>query len=95
MPGSLGVEIMSQALRKGSRILKIADSTRGHIHPSSDTTWRYRGQVTREAGHIQIEVHIRNIQDTARGVSITADGSLWNQDLRIYHVEGLTLEMVG
>ncbi len=95
MPGSLGVEIMSQALRKGSRILKIADSTRGHIHPGSDTTWRYRGQVTREAGHIQIEVHIRNIQDTARGVSITADGSLWNQDLRIYHVEGLTLEMVG
>jgi len=95
MPGSLGVELMSQALQEGSRMLEITDATRGNIHPGSQTTWRYRGQVTREAGRIQAEVHIRDIQDTKNGAKITADGSLWNQNLRIYHVEGLTLEMVG
>lgn len=95
MPGSLGVELMSQALQKGSRDLGLPEGSSWRIKPGSTTHWKYRGQVTRRDRRIQLEIHIKEIIHKDQHITLTAKGSLWNNDLRIYEVDPLVLESSG
>ncbi len=88
MPGSLGVEAARQALA-----LLAAERSWGRrsaLAPGA-TRWRYRGQVPPETPAIALEVHVSNVQPHADGVSITGEGSLWRDGLRIYAMENIVI----
>jgi 3-hydroxymyristoyl/3-hydroxydecanoyl-(acyl carrier protein) dehydratase len=62
------------------------------VKPRQKTSWKYRGQVTPEDRRLQIEVHFKEIHEEEGKITVIAEGSLWNDSLRIYHVDGLALE---
>ena len=87
MPGSLGVEAMTQAMQVYARSQGFGQGSRT-LRPGR-MTWKYRGQVPPEAQRLRLEVHIKDSQRTPAGVTLTGDGSLWRGDLRIYEVRDL------
>jgi 3-hydroxymyristoyl/3-hydroxydecanoyl-(acyl carrier protein) dehydratase len=103
MPGSLGVEAMCQLL---AWYLIERGATAGLDRPRFKTrfatattgqplTWKYRGQVRPTDGQLTIELEIVEAGEDARGRYAVADGWLWVDDLRIYHVTGLGLRVVS
>ena len=95
MPGSLGVEAMVQsmqifALQNG--LGKDLHNPRfGHV--LGTTKWQYRGQIIPDNIEMTLEVHIKEIRHLADRVEILADGNLWKDGLRIYHVKDLGLSV--
>ena len=92
MPGSLGVEAMVQALKvyaEQQGWLRHLRPTSMKLIPNHTQTWKYRGQVTPDNDRIRLEVHLGNVNVTADQVAITANASLWKEDVRIYEVKGL------
>jgi 3-hydroxymyristoyl/3-hydroxydecanoyl-(acyl carrier protein) dehydratase len=91
MPGSLGVEAMFQILQvymieqglgsemKNPRFNQVLDEIK----------WKYRGQITTVNKQMSLDLHITNIEKTESRISITADGNLSKDGLRIYEVSGL------
>jgi len=92
MPGSLGVETMSQALIKYAAFWDIPEDQQWRIKPDQKTSWKYRGQIIRAVDQIEIELHIKSITAGDQGWEILADGDLWNGEVRIYHISDLALE---
>jgi 3-hydroxymyristoyl/3-hydroxydecanoyl-(acyl carrier protein) dehydratase len=92
MPGSLGVELMARALMSGSQEIFHIPSTSWRIKPRDLTTWKYRGQILPRQSLIQIELHIKDIQEKDSIISASANCSLWKDDIRIYSVENLSIE---
>ncbi len=95
MPGSLGIELMSQAIQRSDSALGLPGHLRWRVKPGQKTSWKYRGQVTREDPHIQVEVHLKDVHREEGRISVLAEGSLWNDSLRIYHIDGLALEGIA
>jgi 3-hydroxymyristoyl/3-hydroxydecanoyl-(acyl carrier protein) dehydratase len=91
MPGSLGVEAVLDALKASALALGLADGLRSprFLLPAGalPTTWRYRGQVTRQHRLMELEVHLGAPERTAEGVSLAGDASVWVDGLRIYEVK--------
>lgn len=95
MPGSLGSEGIVQALHAYIVHAGIGSTYRApRIVPLAGTpsTWKYRGQITPQAGAWALEAHITRY-DAASG-TLLADASIWRDDLRIYDFRtiGLTIE---
>lgn len=95
MPGSLGVEAMIQsmqifALRYGLGA-ELRNPRFGHVLGTAK--WQYRGQIIPANKEMTLEVHIKEIRRQAGRVEILADGNLWKDGLRIYHVEDLGLSV--
>ncbi len=92
MPGSLGVEAMQQAMAAWAQWRGLGTT----FAPLGDneTVWKYRGQITREAGALRLEVHLHAVEplDDGRWRLIGA-GSLWRGERRIYAVQGLGIEV--
>ncbi len=90
MPGSLGLEAMSQALQ-----LSYPDYTnqeqQWRLAPDHPFQWKYRGQVSRESEQLEVELHITRFDRAQNSQLISADGSLWNSRSRIYEINGLTM----
>src|SRR5690606_3942498 len=59
----------------------------------AELTWKYRGQVLREHDHVQGEVHLRSVRREPHRVLLHADGGLYRDGLRIYQVEGISIEL--
>lgn len=57
-------------------------------------TWKYRGQVLPTDGTLTVELEITAAGQDDRGAYALADGWLWVDDLRIYHVTGLGVRVV-
>lgn len=95
MPGSLGIELMARAIRASSTALGLPKHLVWRVKPNQKTSWKYRGQVTQRDRRIQIEVHLKNIYEDEGRMFVIAEGSLWNDSLRIYHVDGLALEAIA
>jgi 3-hydroxymyristoyl/3-hydroxydecanoyl-(acyl carrier protein) dehydratase len=96
MPGSLGVEMLFQALRAYGIAAGLTDAmSEPCFAPASgsDLTWKYRGQVLRENNEIQGEVHVRAVQREPGRVLVHADGSLYCDGLRVYQVDGICIEL--
>jgi PfaB family protein len=95
MPGSLGVEAMLQslqvfALRQGlGREMK--NPRFGLV--LGKASWQYRGQIIPDNKQMTLEVHIKEIKLQAGRIDIIADGNLWKDGLRIYHVENIGLSV--
>jgi len=98
MPGSLGVEAMGQLLQwylieRGAT--EGLDSPRFEpIMTGQPVAWKYRGQVRPADNHITIELEITATGHDDRGRHALADGWLWVDGLRIYHVTGLGMRVV-
>jgi acyl transferase domain-containing protein/3-hydroxymyristoyl/3-hydroxydecanoyl-(acyl carrier protein) dehydratase len=98
MPGSLGVEAMCQLLQW---YLMERGATAGLPGPRFEPimtgqplTWKYRGQVQPADGQLTVELEITAAGQDDRGRYALADGWLWVDGRRIYHVAGLGMRVV-
>jgi 3-hydroxymyristoyl/3-hydroxydecanoyl-(acyl carrier protein) dehydratase/malonyl CoA-acyl carrier protein transacylase len=98
MPGSLGVEAMCQLLQW---YLMERGATAGLPGPRFELimtgqplTWKYRGQVLPTDGQVTVELEITAAGRDDRGGYALADGWLWVDGRRIYHVVGLGMRVV-
>jgi 3-hydroxymyristoyl/3-hydroxydecanoyl-(acyl carrier protein) dehydratase len=98
MPGSLGVEAMCQLLQW---YLMERGATAGLPSPRFEPimtgqplTWKYRGQVQPTDGQLTVELEITVAGQDDRGRYARADGWLWVDGHRIYHVAGLGMRVV-
>jgi hypothetical protein len=57
-------------------------------------TWKYRGQVRPTDGQLTVELEITAAGQDARGEYALADGWLWVDGRRIYHVTGLGARVI-
>ena len=55
--------------------------------------WKYRGQVLPESREVVVDVDATRVVADERGVSLTADGSLWVDGTRIYEATGLSARL--
>ena len=87
MPGSLGLETITQAIQAYALEAGLADGLHAprfsHV-PDHTMVWKYRGQVLGDSDSVDVEVHIRAVERVGGDVHIHADASLWKGALRIY-----------
>jgi len=89
MPGSLGVEAVRQAVQiLGSR-LGAGPGAVGRVLPGRPMTWKYRGQLTPEDGRLRLDAHVNQLTDSADGLALLADASVWKDAGRIYEIKNL------
>jgi hypothetical protein len=58
-------------------------------------TWKYRGQVQPTDGKLTVELEITEADQDDRGHYAVADGWLWVDGRRIYHVPRLGLRVIA
>jgi 3-hydroxymyristoyl/3-hydroxydecanoyl-(acyl carrier protein) dehydratase/malonyl CoA-acyl carrier protein transacylase len=94
MPGSLGVEAMCQLLQwyllERGAMAGLPSPRFEPIMTGQPLTWKYRGQVQPTDGQLTVELEIT----VAGGGYALADGWLWVDGRRIYHVAGLGMRVV-
>ena len=98
MPGSLGVEAMCQLLQwylmeRGATV-GLPGSRFEPIMTGHPLTWKYRGQIQPTDGQLTVELEITAAGQDDRGRYALADGWLWVDGRRIYHVAGLGMRVV-
>jgi 3-hydroxymyristoyl/3-hydroxydecanoyl-(acyl carrier protein) dehydratase len=98
MPGSLGVEAMCQLLQwylleRGATV-GLPGSRFEPVMTGRPLTWKYRGQIQPTDGQLTVELEITAAGQDDRGRHVLADGWLWVDGRRIYHVAGLGLRVV-
>lgn len=95
MPGSLGVEAILEAMQTFALANKVGDRVPsphfGPVPGAPPVTWRYRGQITPKNQVMELEVHLKPIQQQPDRVVLTGDASLWVDGLRIYEINQLSL----
>ena len=98
MPGSLGIEAMTQLLQwyliERGTAANLADPGFEPVMTGHPLTWRYRGQVRPTDRRLTIELEITGLGEDERGRHATADGWLWVDGQCIYHVSDLGLRVV-
>ena len=94
MPGSLGVEAISQAMQlfalqqdlgkdfKNPRFVQVANNK---------TEWKYRGQIKVNVENMHLEVHFKTIEKRGDTLVIIANAYLWNEGTRIYQLTDLAI----
>jgi 3-hydroxymyristoyl/3-hydroxydecanoyl-(acyl carrier protein) dehydratase len=99
MPGSLGVEAMCQLLQwyliERGAAAGLASPRFEPIMIGQPLTWKYRGQVRPTDGQLIVELEITAEGQDDHGRYVIADGWLWVDDLRIYHVTGLGMRIAS
>ena len=95
MPGSLGVEAMIEAMQAFALANKVGDHLQsphfGSVPGAPPVTWRYRGQITPMNQAMELEVHLKPIEQQPDRTVLTGDASLWVDGLRIYEVRQISL----
>ncbi len=98
MPGSLGLETVTQAIQLYAIQAGLAQGFKQPRFANTESNrmvWKYRGQVLNTSPEIHVEVALREITRDAQGnLNITADASVWNGALRIYEFKqvGVTIQ---
>ncbi len=94
MPGSLGVEAISQAMQlfalqqdlgkdfKNPRFVQVENNK---------TEWKYRGQIKINVENMHLEVHFKTIEKRGDTLVMIANAYLWNEGTRIYQLTDLAL----
>ncbi|MEU7478420.1 beta-ketoacyl synthase N-terminal-like domain-containing protein [Lentzea sp. NPDC042327] len=87
-PGSLGVQGLLQLLQFYAieRGLGTGSSKFVPVVLDEPVTWRYRGQVTPASRLVTVEVEIVSVTTDRNGTQLIAEGWLWADGIRIYHV---------
>jgi PfaB family protein len=88
MPGSLGVEAILQAVRLFALQQELGNGFRSpHFgHVPGTTEWKYSGQIIPDNDRMEIEVHIKTIDQLENKIIIKADANLWKDGIRIYQI---------
>lgn len=92
MPGSLGIEAIFQAIQLYALQKELGKGLQGasfHHKADNQTVWKYRGQILQDDPLMHLEIHIKDVIRTEKGVEIIADANLWKGALRIYEVTDL------
>jgi acyl transferase domain-containing protein/3-hydroxymyristoyl/3-hydroxydecanoyl-(acyl carrier protein) dehydratase len=98
-PGSLGVQALCQLLefyaieRQLGAVLR-----RPRFQPvllDRPVQWKYRGQVVPENRKVLLEVEILGVERHPGEVRILAEGWLWADDKRIYHIQQFGIAVVA
>ncbi|MPY46276.1 beta keto-acyl synthase, partial [Streptomyces phyllanthi] len=96
-PGSLGVQAMYQLLQFYALERGLGAGLRRPrfepVLPGRELTWKYRGQVTPRNEKVTVELEITETGETESGPFAVAEGWLWADGTRIYHVAGLSLRL--
>jgi len=98
MPGSLGLETVTQAIQLYAIQAGLAQGFKQPRFANTESNrmvWKYRGQVLTSSPEIHVEVALREVTRAADGrLNIIADASVWNGALRIYEFKqvGVTLQ---
>ncbi|MDX3633215.1 beta-ketoacyl synthase N-terminal-like domain-containing protein [Streptomyces europaeiscabiei] len=96
-PGSLGVQAMYQLLQFHAVESGLGAGLRRPrfepVLPGRAVTWKYRGQVTPRNRKITVELEITETGETEQGPYTVAEGWLWADGTRIYHVTNLGLRL--
>ncbi len=95
MPGSCGVEMLLQMTRACLRAAKITTAAMPEPQLGAELRWTYRGQIQPHHRMLQAEVHLRDVTRTDTGVTVTAEGSVWRDGLRIYAVDNIAVHLPG
>ncbi|MEV4438856.1 3-hydroxyacyl-ACP dehydratase [Streptomyces sp. NPDC049577] len=94
MPGSAGVQMLFQAVQAFALHTglteHLSDPELGLV-TGEELRWNYGAQILREHRRVRGEVHIRKVVRKRDRLLIRADGSVWRDDLRIYHVRNIVL----
>ena len=98
MPGSLGIDMIYQALELSLRQIWESNdrSTQGLrlFYGSKDPmSWAYRGQVHPGNKLVEIALHIKDLDISAQDIVAIAESSLWVDGLRIYEVNNLEVRL--
>ncbi|MEV0278908.1 hypothetical protein AB0I22_21335 [Streptomyces sp. NPDC050610] len=96
MPGSAGVQMLYQTVYAYALYTGLADhlpDPRCSVAVGEELSWSYRGQILREHQRVRGEVHIREARRDDGRVLVRADGSVWRDDLRIYEVNNIAVEI--
>ncbi|GAC67870.1 hypothetical protein [Gordonia soli] len=97
MPGSLGVEAVTQGLQSYIIASGVADSlgpVRFGLPVDVPFSWKYRGQILRTDAELGFEIDVTDVRTTDRGLVVTADASLFKPGVRIYHFTDLAVEVI-
>ncbi|MES4903380.1 MULTISPECIES: hypothetical protein [unclassified Streptomyces] len=97
MPGSVGVEALFQSVAAYALHTGLADALPAPAaRPAAlvELAWKYRGQITPGHRLMRGEVHIRQVRPHGDGLLLIADGSVWRDDLRIYQVDNIGVEIL-
>jgi PfaB family protein len=93
MPGSLGLEAIIQALQAFALQKGLGASFRNpRFTPvMTKVMWKYRGQIVPQNKFMQLELHVKNIEEKDGQLIISADANLWREELRIYEILDIVL----
>ncbi|TFG70962.1 MAG: hypothetical protein E4H27_05415 [Anaerolineales bacterium] len=98
MPGSLGIDMIYQALELSLRTIwesggRSGQSLKLFYGSKHELSWAYRGQVRPNNKHIAIALHIKELSTNTHGTIAVIEASLWVDDLRIYEVKNLEVRL--
>lgn len=95
MPGSLGVEAMIQSIQVFALQQDLGKDFKNPRFGlvEDEAKWCYRGQIIPDNKQMTLEVHIKEIRNSAGRIDILIDGNLWKDGLRIYSVENIGLSI--
>jgi 3-hydroxymyristoyl/3-hydroxydecanoyl-(acyl carrier protein) dehydratase len=96
MPGSLGLETVTQAIQAYALEAGLAEGMqqpRFGLVEDHEMTWKYRGQVLSDSDQVDVEVHITGVERSGGDVIIHADASLWKNTLRIYEFKDVGVRL--
>jgi PfaB family protein len=96
MPGSLGVEAIIQGLQLYVIEMDLArdiPNPRFAMPIGIEMSWKYRGQILRNDGDMQFELHIKEVRREPARLLVVADASLWKPQLRIYELHNVSVEV--
>jgi 3-hydroxymyristoyl/3-hydroxydecanoyl-(acyl carrier protein) dehydratase len=86
-PGSLGLEALIQTLQFYTIHCGIgSEFKQPQFETMPASVWRYRGQVIPLNRRIETEVRILDIERSAGHYLVKAEGWLWVDGVRIYHM---------
>jgi 3-hydroxymyristoyl/3-hydroxydecanoyl-(acyl carrier protein) dehydratase len=97
MPGSLGVEAMLEALQAYAMQQGLGKKFRNPRFEQAlghTIVWKYRGQIIPRNKLMYLELHITAVKETAGQTVIYADANLWRDNMRIYEVKQLALQIL-
>jgi PfaB family protein len=97
MPGSLGLEAISQAIQLYAIEARLGD---GFAQPrfanaeGEEMIWKYRGQVLGDSAEVNVEVQITGVERQPDRIVVKARASLWKGALRIYEFKNVSLAIL-
>ena len=96
-PGSLGLDALLQLMLRGIILKGLTQNMQNprvrYIAPEQSIQWSYRGQVTPSARQVTLVVEIMSIEEHDGNALVTAAGSLWRDELRIYEANNLSISI--